>query len=50
MRKHRGYWTYEKYNEIALKYTNKRDFRLLDSCAYSAAKRHGFMFTYEAIK
>jgi len=36
-------WTYDKCKEIALKYDNKRDFRLLDSCAYSAAKKHNYI-------
>ena len=43
MRKPRGYWTKEKCKEEALKYNNKRDFRLFDSCAYNAAKRYKYI-------
>lgn len=32
-------WTYDKCKEIALKYENKRDFRLFDGKAYFASKR-----------
>ena len=39
VKKTSGYWTYELCLKSALKYTNKRDFRLFDSCAYRAGKR-----------
>ena len=40
---YKRYWTHEKCKEAALKYTNKRDFRLFDSCAYSASKKHKYI-------
>lgn len=43
MRKHRGYWTYSICKEIALKYDNKRDFRLYDGLAYFASKSHNYL-------
>jgi len=43
MRKPRGYWTFDACKEVALKYNNKRDFRLYDNPAYSASKRHKYL-------
>jgi hypothetical protein len=43
MRKHRGYWTLDVCKKIALKYDNKRDFRLYDNNAYSASKCHNYL-------
>jgi hypothetical protein len=45
MRHYRGYWTYDRCKEIALKYENKRDFRLYDNLAYDASKKHGYIKT-----
>lgn len=43
MRKSKNYWTIDRCKEIALKYNNKRDFRINDANAYSAAKKHKFI-------
>lgn len=43
MKKHSGYWTYEKCEKKALKYSTKTEFSKNSPDAYSAAHRYGWV-------
>ena len=45
-----GYWTYEKCYNIALKYKIKKDFRLNEPQAYSAATNNHWIKDYTWLK
>jgi hypothetical protein len=44
VRKIKGYWTYEKCKEEALKYNNKKEFRKKNGGAYASARKNNWLY------